>query len=135
MKKHIVLLNIIGLLLFIGCSASPTETISGISREDVETQIKSVKEEPCSDLENKLYLINDMYLYHVRRGNCPDNGYTYTLFGSGLKELCFKRDSIAGPQIKYTTELKYLFDKLLTGKAENNFGLDSAHKITLVYSK
>ena len=53
----------------------------------------------CSNLANRLFVIDGALVYWHRVGSCIDNGYASVLFGSTVDDVrCSLSDSIAGPQ-------------------------------------
>ena len=88
----------------------------------------------CSDVTNKLFVIDNQLVFWITEGNCPDASYSYTLFANTPNEiLCKKYDSIAGPQEKYLDEkYKEFFQTITDNIHVDNFGLDESYKVTEV---
>jgi hypothetical protein len=129
MKQIIFILFISTQLIF-----SQSITVPKLSKKDIINQISIAKKAPCSEKENKLYLINNTYIFWAQSGNCMDNHYSYVLLGKGLKELCFERETIAGPRTKCAAGLKDMFNTILKSKKEKNLGLDRTYSIKLIYT-
>lgn len=92
---------------------------------------KLMKDTDCADLTNALYSIDDKYVVRVREGNCPDNSYSTTLYGSTPDEiLCNVSDSIEGPRTSCTDESsKQLFDIVTNHLNDKDLGLGPSHKV------
>lgn len=105
-----------------------------LTEKEIAKQIQLAKKEPCADVENKLYLINNRFIYWLRKGNCSDNNFAYYLIGKGLKELCSNIETIDGPKTKYTPGMKELFNKIIAHSEETNLGLNSTYTVKLIYS-
>ena len=93
-----------------------------------------MKSELCSEIENKLYIIDGSYALWVRRGNCSDNSYGYTLFGKNAAILCYQRETIAGTDKKCGKENEQFFNTIIENLDEDNLGLDKKIKVVLKYS-
>jgi len=81
---------------------------------------------PCADLKNRLFLIDDCMVLWDRVGNCPDNGYSITLFGSSVDNiLCRLSDSIAGPR-KSCNDQNYedMFETVINNLDDPDLGLE-----------
>lgn len=86
----------------------------------------------CSDINNKLFIIDNQLVFWVKEGNCADASYEYTLFGSNTNEIiCKKFDSIIGPQEQcFDDEFQEMFQILIDNLDADDLGLDTNHKIT-----
>ena len=86
----------------------------------------------CSDITNKMFVIDNQIVFWIVQGNCPDASYSYTLFGNNPDEiLCKKFDSIAGPQGQcYDESYQEIFQTVTNNINSSDLGLDTNHKIT-----
>lgn len=86
----------------------------------------------CSDIANKLFVIDNQLVFWIVEGNCPDASYSYTLFGNNPDEiLCKKFDSIAGPQEQcFDESYQEIFQIISNNKDAEDLGLNKNHKIT-----
>lgn len=86
----------------------------------------------CSDIANKLFVIDNQLVFWIVEGNCPDASYSYTLFGNNPDEiLCKKFDSIAGPQEQcFNESYQDIFQIMIDNIYSDDLGLDPNHKIT-----
>lgn len=96
--------------------------------------IKLAQKTQCAEAHNRLYVIDNKYVFHAVAGNCADASYSNTLYGSATdKPLCTQFDSIAGPQSKCTDEdAKKLFDVIVKDVDAENLGLDKSHEVKKV---
>lgn len=88
----------------------------------------------CSDVRNRLYIIDQAQVFWDVAGNCADASYSYTLFGA-TPELrqCGSSDSIAGPRTSCADERhRDMFDTILKNRDKADLGLGASHKIELV---
>jgi hypothetical protein len=96
--------------------------------------IKLARGASCSDLRNRLFIIDDKQVFWDKQGNCPDNGYARTLYGRTAADVqCVSNDSIAGPQTSCSdTAMRPLFDKILNNLGQPDLGLGKEHKVEQV---
>jgi hypothetical protein len=83
----------------------------------------------CSSIRNRLFVIDDVLVFHDSAGNCNDAGYSEVLFGKTIDNvLCSYADSKAGPR-KSCRNPKYagLFDTIITHLNEPDLGLGPGH--------
>lgn len=86
---------------------------------------------PCSDIRNRLFLIDDELVFWDQAGNCADASYAQTLFGSTPDEvLCTAHDSIAGPmQACSDPHYQELFETILANLEEPDLALGPDHSV------
>lgn len=86
----------------------------------------------CSDIDNKLYIIDNQLVFWITEGNCADASYSYTLFGSNPDEiLCKKFDSIIGPQEQcFDDEFQEIFQIILDNLDAYDLGLENNHQVS-----
>ena len=85
----------------------------------------------CSDVRNRLFVIDHVLVLEDRAGSCPDASYSQTLFGRTVDHvLCMSHDSIAGP-LKKCAEPSYeaMFDIMTTHLDEPDLGLGPSHNV------
>jgi len=85
----------------------------------------------CAEIRNRLFLIDDQWVFWDRAGNCADAAYGETLYGSTPGEvLCVFHDSIAGP-VKNCQGEGYLvmFDTMTANLDKPDLGLGSGHTV------
>jgi len=89
------------------------------------------KNETCSDITNKLFLIDNKNVFWIVEGNCPDASYSYTLFGRTPDEIiCKLYDSIAGPQEQcFDNNFQEIFQIIVDNINADDLGLGYNHKI------
>ncbi len=88
----------------------------------------------CVDLRNRLFLIDDQWVFWDGAGHCADASYGATLYGRTLDQvLCSMNDSIGGP-MKNCRDERYraLFDRLTTHLDQPDLGLGSEHTVQVV---
>jgi hypothetical protein len=85
----------------------------------------------CADLRNRLFVIDQKYVFADRAGNCADAAYSQTLYGATPdKVLCTAYDSIAGPRQDCADEsARPLFDTIVKNLAQADLGLGSGHTV------
>jgi hypothetical protein len=93
--------------------------------------IKMAQGEACSDVRNRLFLIDSKQVYWEREGNCPDNAYTRRLFGPTPQAvLCETTDSLAGPRTFCANDtVRKLFETIEQNRAQPDLGLGAGHKV------
>ena len=97
--------------------------------------VEKARTESCSDLRNKLYVIDGKMVLSERRGNCADNSYGHVLYGASVdKVLCYAADSIAGPVVSCKDEAdRALFDTVRKNLDRPGLGLDASHTVKEVF--
>ncbi len=93
--------------------------------------IAQAQQAGCADLRNRLYLIDQRYVFADVAGSCADASYTHALYGASPKApLCMQADSIAGPVGKCTDDAaKALFDVIVKNRLASDLGLGASHKV------
>jgi hypothetical protein len=88
----------------------------------------------CTDIRNRLYLIDSQLVFWDRAGDCPDNSYAQKLFGSKIDTiLCDSHDSIAGPVIIYQDDLyRGMFDTIIANLDQPDLGLGPDHTVQTI---
>lgn len=85
----------------------------------------------CSNLKNRLFVIDQKIVLWDKAGNCADASYAQTLFGNTVQTiLCSNADSIAGPRLSCNDkENEALFKTVLQNLDKSNLGLGTAHSV------
>lgn len=93
--------------------------------------VARAQEAICADQRNRLFMIDKRMVFWERAGNCPDNAYGRTLFGSTPQSvLCSVTDSIGGPQTNCTDEqARALFNTIVANLDKSDLGLGSGHQV------
>ncbi|MES2757560.1 MAG: protease complex subunit PrcB family protein [Pseudomonadota bacterium] len=96
--------------------------------------VAKAQEATCTDLRNRLLMIDKRMVYWDRAGNCPDNGYARTLYGATLQQtLCSVSDSIAGPRTVCAEEsARALFNTIEANRDKADLGLGSTHQVETI---
>ncbi len=104
------------------------------SKLDTTEFVTMARGASCTDLRNRLFVIDEKRVFWDRAGNCPDNGYTQALFASSAKTaLCSVSDSIAGPRTTCSDEtVREQFSTMLKNLDKADFGLGSSHTVRAV---
>ncbi|MDQ1254060.1 MAG: hypothetical protein QG646_3280 [Euryarchaeota archaeon] len=101
-------------------------TINQTPEIDLDQYKELASNAPCADLKNRLFLIDGCTVLWDRGGNCPDNAYSVTLFGSSVDNiLCSLSDSIAGPR-KFCNDQNYedMFETIINNLDDPDLGLE-----------
>ena len=96
---------------------------------DIEPFIEYAEASDCTDLRNRLFIIDDELVLWDRVGNCPDYSYEVQLYREDLDNLlCETHDSIAGPQtFIYDEDYRDLFETIVDNIEDEHLGLDDSH--------
>jgi hypothetical protein len=88
----------------------------------------------CSDLKNRLWLIDGKQVFWDRKGNCPDAGWSLKLFGATPEQkLCASEDSIGGPMTTCANEEnRTLFNTISQSTESPNLGLAASHTVQAI---
>ena len=85
----------------------------------------------CSDLRNRLFVIDQVLVFWDRAGDCPDARYSEALYGKTVDDvLCVLHDSNRGPR-KSCKDPSYngLFDTIIMHLSEPDLGLGRNHTV------
>ena len=98
---------------------------------DIEPFIEYAETSDCTDIRNRLFIIDDELVLWDRVGSCPDYSYEVQLFREGLDNLlCETYDSIDGPQTYiYDEDYRDLFELIFDNIEDENLGLDDSHSV------
>jgi hypothetical protein len=93
--------------------------------------IAKAQEATCTDLRNRLFMVDKSMVFWDRAGNCADNGYSRTLYGATPQALlCSVADSIAGPQSTCPDEKsRALLNIILANLDKADLGLGGGHQV------
>jgi hypothetical protein len=145
LKPYLRVLPLMGLLMLAGCGgggsnvaqAMPSVT-QGVAVGEPSPSgpvraefIKLARNAACTDRSNHLYIIDGKQVFWERSGNCPDNAYSYSLFGLTPADLqCSSGDSIAGPRTTCRDESqRALLQTITKNLSKPGLGLDGSHKV------
>lgn len=98
---------------------------------DLEIFKSQARSAMCSDLKNRLFLIDNKLVFWQVEGNCPDGGYGLILYDKSSHQiLCSERESIGGPRITINDDTyKQLFDTITQNLEKSNLGLSPDHNV------
>ena len=116
------------LFVAIGCLS---ETSGPNDDFDLEPFKKLAREEECAGAKNRLYSIDISLVFWDREGECPDNSYAQTLYGTSTKDIkCRYHDSIGGP-VYVCNDSTYheMFQTILDNLDANDLGLGESHTV------
>jgi hypothetical protein len=130
------------LALALGCLAIVavvTGVSSSASEMDIKVELDSFRElarnAPCANIDNRLFLIDEVVLFWTREGSCYDNWYEHALFGeTPEKVMCQLHDSIAGPV--YTcndSTYKGMFWTMVHNLDREDLGLGPNHTVESIH--
>ena len=107
------------------------ERIDFLSKAIRNNFIQLAREAKCSDIRNRLFLIDGKEVFWETQGNCADMGYARTLFdGSPAEVLCTNNDSIAGGTSSCSDKAKRpMFDLIVHNLDKKDLGLGNAHTV------
>ncbi len=142
-------LPLMGMLILAGCGGGgsapaampPVQSSPGIQIGEPtpgvfnsEQHVRQASSATCADRRNKLYLIDNKYVFWDRAGNCPDNSYSQSLMDSNpAAPLCSASDSIAGPIVRCTDDsVRSLFDTMRANADQVDLGLGPTHTVKLI---
>lgn len=119
-----------GVLLLAGC------VDTGTTEPKLETGqfLELARTATCADQKNKLFVIDNKFVFHDRAGSCPDNSYSRTFYGVTPEAvLCREYDSIAGPQSGCAdTGMRELFSTIAKNAEQIDLGLGSGHEVKVL---
>ncbi|MHB1355523.1 MAG: hypothetical protein ACYCZF_06065 [Anaerolineae bacterium] len=126
-----ILIALVIAVLFIlaGCTSSPGKPT--VTADPLFTFKQMAREASCAELRNRLFLIDDRWVFWDTAGECPDAAYAQTLYDRSLDQvLCTLHDSIGGP-VKKCPDASYLglFETITANLDQPDLGLGSGHRI------
>ena len=87
----------------------------------------------CAERRNRLFLIDGKTVLWDRAGNCADNAYEQTWFGSSPDQvICRVHDSIAGPRKTCDPSRAAEFDTILENLDAPDLGLGTEHRVETI---
>jgi len=98
---------------------------------DIEPFIEYAEASDCTDVRNRLFIIDDELVLWDRVGSCPDASYEVQLYREDLDNLLAEAyDSVAGPQTDiYDEDYRDMFELILDNIEDENLGLDDSHLV------
>ena len=127
----ITVLVLVVLLSLASCRDGSNQALSG---NDLAPFKEIASTAGCSEISNRLFLIDGQQVFWDRAGDCPDASYSLTLFGSTVdNRLCYLHDSIAGP-VRDCRDDRYqdMFDTIIANLDEPDLGLGSEHTVQVI---
>lgn len=93
--------------------------------------LNMAREANCADTRNRMYVIDNKFIFWDKAGNCADASYAHALFGGATAEpLCAAGDSIAGPMTRCADEAaRPLFATIVRNLDARDLGLGPAHTV------
>jgi hypothetical protein len=91
----------------------------------------ALQQSTCSDIRNRLFVIDQAVVRIDHAGNCPDGSYSQVLYGDTVNDiLCEHHDSFAGPMKNCRVpEYAEMFEIIITHLTEPDLGLGSGHEV------
>ncbi|MBI3712487.1 MAG: hypothetical protein HY253_05920 [Burkholderiales bacterium] len=85
----------------------------------------------CNNLKNRMFVIDQKFVFWDKAGSCSDSAYAQTLYGNTAQTtLCTNADSIAGPRFNCADkENESLFKTILQNLEKADLGLGKAHQV------
>lgn len=98
---------------------------------DTVRYVSYAREAACADTRNRLYVIDNKFVFWDKAGNCADASYSQTLFGpANIESLCSTGDSIAGPVTRCSDEAaRPMFSIILRNLDLKDLGLGPTHTV------
>ena len=127
-RSAILIAFLLTMLFLTRCVWIPFQRQSGI---DLTAFEQLARNEPCADIRNQLFLIDDQLVFWDVAGNCADASYSQTLYSSSPDQmLCTAHDSIAGPMTSCQDgRYQELFDTIMANLDQPDLGLGSEHTV------
>jgi hypothetical protein len=93
--------------------------------------LNMAREANCADTRNRMYVIDNKFIFWDKAGNCADASYAHALFGAATAEpLCSAGDSIAGPMTRCADEAaRPMFATIVRNLDARDLGLGPAHTV------
>jgi len=134
--RYLKILEIILITLLYTCNVLASEKFPAGPSKTSETIfvshfIEMARKSSCSNVINRLFIIDKQLVLWSRVGNCKDAGYAQVLFGNSPdSRLCENMDSKSG-QRTGCRDKKYsiMFHTIIENLEKTNLGLDSTHSV------
>jgi len=114
-------------------SASTRDTSQSVKENiDLEPFKKLAHESSCADVNNRLFLIDNRFVFWDRDSKCADAAYSRTLYDRKPETvLCNLMDSIAGPQrgCHGDAPSANMFDTIVDNRDKPDLGLGPEHTV------
>lgn len=93
--------------------------------------VTRARAENCSEIRNRLFVVDNRMVLWDRVGKCPDNASAQVLFGANVDTvLCSAGDSIAGPVVSCKNAAdRTLFDTLRKNLDRADLGVAPGHSV------
>ncbi|MBN1428868.1 MAG: hypothetical protein JXB07_10825 [Anaerolineae bacterium] len=131
-KRNVGWVMLTTIFLLFGCQTrspeSPTPSPDNISF-DTRPFVEMAQKASCTDIKNKLYVIDDQFVFWTKEGFCDDGRYAHVLYGKSLREeLCYSKESFAALE-SCQPAYEELFNTILQNLERPDLGLGSTHKV------
>lgn len=93
--------------------------------------VEMAQSSSCNNLKNRMFVIDQKFVFWDKAGTCSDAAYAQTLFGTTAEtSICSNADSIAGPRFKCTdNDSEGLFKTILQNLEKADLGLGKSHQV------
>ena len=120
------------IFLLFGCQTRPAESPMPSPdniRFDTRPFVEMAQKASCTDIKNKLYVIDDQFVFWTAEGFCDDGSYAHILYGKSPREkLCYSEDSFAALE-SCQPAYEELFKTILENRDQPDLGLGNTHKV------
>jgi hypothetical protein len=126
-------------VLVVGILAVALISLGGCKKTDegidLAPFIEMALNAPCTDISNRLFLIDGDKVLWSRTGNCWDFAYETVLYGETIYVILAKiHDSIGGPQETiYDESYRDMFNTIIANLEKNDLGLGPGHTVQEVH--
>lgn len=88
----------------------------------------------CNNLKNRMFVIDQKFVFWDKAGTCSDAAYAQTLYGNTAQSIiCTNADSIAGPRFSCADkESESLFKTILQNLEKTDLGLGQSHQVQML---
>ena len=96
--------------------------------------IQMARASACTELRNRLFIIDQKQVLWDRAGNCADASYARTLHGAlPAQQLCMSGSMLSGLRTSCTDQSQLAqFDTMLNNLEQPDLGLGAGHKVEIV---
>jgi hypothetical protein len=115
-----------------GATASATSSANGIpAAKDWTPFIELANKSACSNIRNRVFVIDQKVVVLDRQGNCPDASYAQVLYGDTTADvLCSNQDTIGGPRKSCSVQAyAEMFDIMIANLNAPDLGLGSLFRV------
>jgi hypothetical protein len=123
----IIAVLVAAFLLAIGCQNEPPA-----STVNVAPFIAMARAAECTEVSNRLFLIDERSVFWDRRGTCIDGLYSLTLYGSTPDViLCERHDAVGGGNVTNCPDESHrdMFETMRVSLDQPDLGLGTGHSV------